>query len=61
MTDATERLTKALELIASLSGRTLLGPEWDTERYHELGAAKAIEQAADIARTALSTEPGEQE
>lgn len=43
-----------LEQIAALGGKTLLGPRWDTERHHEVGAAKAFEQAAELAREALS-------
>ena len=48
-----DRLRASLEAIASLGGKTLLGPAHDTERHHARGAASAFEQAAEIARTAL--------
>ena len=50
-----ERLRGALSLIAAMAGRTLLGPVFDEERWHEEGAAKAFQQCADIAIDALKT------
>jgi len=48
------KLEAALKLIAELGGKTILGPEYDDERLHEQGAAKAFEQCADIARNAIA-------
>ncbi len=47
-------LEEALQEIAQMSGKTLLGGrDLESDRAHELGANKAFEQAANIARTAL--------
>jgi hypothetical protein len=55
------RLEAALELIAAMGGMTLLGgTDLESPRAHELGANKAFEQAASIARSALSGEVNEQ-
>jgi len=62
--DAIAELRKALQLIAQLDGQTLLGPsdlDFDhlTKRVpdqcwaHEVGAARAFNQAAAIAKEAL--------
>jgi hypothetical protein len=48
-----EEMRSALQAIASLGGKTLLGPSYDAERLHQLGAAVAFEQAAELARAAL--------
>ena len=56
---AAPNMLTALEAIANLAGQTLLGPDSkhkmgdDAPRYHEMGAAAAFEQAAQIAREAL--------
>lgn len=52
-----EMLRGALQEIVDLGNKTLLGPRHDTERFHELGSAKAYADCADIARAALAKEP----
>lgn len=53
----TERLRAALEAIAALENMTLLGGrDLDPARAHQLGAVTAFNQAAEIAKAALSDE-----
>ena len=55
--DEIKRLKTALQLIAGMGGMTLLGGgDLEPNRAHELGAHKAFNQAAEIARSALETE-----
>jgi hypothetical protein len=55
--DEIVRLREALHLIAGLTGLTLLGGnDLEPGRAHELGANKAFEQAASIAKQALNGE-----
>lgn len=56
-----ERFQKTLGMIAQLSDKTLLGPEEDIERFHERGAHKAFNQAAEIAVEALVPFTGEKQ
>lgn len=48
-----EIMRAALQEIAAKAGMTLLGPEHDTERHHEIGAHKAFGDCALIAEVAL--------
>lgn len=51
----TAELESALKFIAEMKGMTLIapsmGPEYD--KAHQVGAAKAFDQAADVALSAL--------
>jgi hypothetical protein len=48
------QMYEALQTIAAMSGMTLIGgSDLEADRAHELGANKAFEQAAEIARAAL--------
>jgi hypothetical protein len=49
------QMYEALQTIAAMSGMTLLGgSDLEPARAHELGANKAFEQAAEIARAAIN-------
>lgn len=52
-----KRSREALEAIASMKGKTLLGPDWDGSRQYETGAAAAFYQAAEMAIAALAKNP----
>ena len=56
--DTIEGLCAALNLIASMGGKTLIAPDLgrDADEAHQIGALKAFNQAADIARDALEKE-----
>ena len=49
------RLRSALEFIAAQGGKTLIAPSMgeDFDKGHQLGANKAFEQMADVARDAI--------
>lgn len=51
-----DKLRRALEEISALHGQTLIAPSLgpDADRGHQLGAYKAFNQAAEIAREALA-------